>query len=262
MTTNFNTCRWEYWVRPGTSWAEGFAQNLLSPDIQMWPEETDTVPSIFAWTSPHLNDVSSQQEFVDRTAALKAVFDGAMFLAIGSTYHPFELLHPTACDQADLQFLQGLPYPADVRVEPFSTQYIGQRASRLLDPLNDPVTRSIFLARYDDMTRSILKYTGVQGLSYVTLYAYRDWMKSGGWEDKRIASEAGWTTAKLKDFTNTANNPTYLGPFSRHGGVSQTPKRPMALEEAEAGMKRAMGSFLLDRASTLDLAGKWRAISA
>jgi len=262
MTTHDNSfCRWSFWVRPGTSWAEAFAQNFASPDIQMWPEETDAVPAYFEWASPHLNDTASFEELTDRTTALKAVFDGAMLLACGSSFHPFDLTSLTAADPRDRPAPSHLPLPGDVRAEPFSPFYIQKKVSRHLDPLDDPVARNVFLARYDDVTRSILKYTAVQGLTYLTLYAYRDWMKSGGWDDAKIALEAGWSKSMLSDFTNTANNPAYLGPFSRHGGTSIAPKRPIRLEDAEGPMRKAIGSFLLTRASEVNLKNKWLSIS-
>lgn len=252
--------RWEYWLHPGTAWFEAFAQRFRSPDIYMWPEDSDAPPSWFAWTSPHLDHVSTARELIDRTASLKAVFDGAMYIAFGLDYHPPRLGVPTAENAIDRSLLLGLPYPADVRVEPFSKRQIRKRVEAWREPLRDPVARSIFLARYDDMSRSILKFTGVQGLSYVTLYAYRDWMKSGGWNDGRIAAEAGWSNAELKDFTNTANNPAYLGPFGRHGGVAPLPKRPVSLEEADRGMRQAVGKFLLERCQTFTLHAKWQAL--
>lgn len=237
---------------------ENFVSHLVSPDIVMWAEETDAVPAWFTWSSNHLDDVANSREFLDRSTSLKALFDGAMYIAAGPSYCPFELVRPSSEEPADRQMVSGLPYPGDVRVEPFSDGYLKVHHGldeRLLD---DPLTRSLFLARYDDVTKAILKYTGVQGLTYLTLYAYRDWMKDGGWDDAKIAVEAGWSAARLKDFTNTANNPAFLGPYCRHGGHNTPlPKRPMPLEEADTGMRKAMQSFLLHRAKVLDLRSKW-----
>lgn len=257
--TNFRPIpRWHYWTHPNSSWMENFVSHLVSPDIVMWAEETDAVPAWFAWSSNHLDDVREPREFLDRSTSLKALFDGAMFIAAGPSYYPFELVRPSAEETADRQMVSGLPYPGDVRVEPFSDAY--SKVHHGLDDhfLDDPLTRSLFLARYDDVTKAILKYTGVQGLTYLTLYAYRDWMKEGGWNDAKIASEAGWSATRLKDFTNTANNPAFLGPYCRHGGHNTPlPKRPMPLDEANAGLRKAMQSFLLHRANLVDLRGKW-----
>jgi hypothetical protein len=252
--------RWTYWINPGTSWVESFVQHFHSPDIYMWPEESDAPPSWFAWASPHLDDVRTQQEFVDRTASLKAVFDGAMFIAVGLRYHPPGLHDPRSDDPTDHAFVLGLPGDADVRVEPFSLGQIGKKIAAWRDPLEDPVARMIFLARYDAITRAILKFVGVQGLTYISLYAFRDWMKAAGWSDDRIAQEAGWSKAQLGDFTNTANNPAYLGPYARHGGVAQPPKRPMKLDDAEGPMRRAVGAFMLEQAAAVGLEARWNAL--
>ncbi|MEO8722920.1 MAG: hypothetical protein ABI395_05260 [Sphingobium sp.] len=255
--------RWHYWLHAGTAWFESFAQHFTSPDIHMWPEDSaDVPPAWFAWSSHHLDDVGTPQELVDRSASLKAVFDGALYIALGPDYHPPNLQNLTAEKPIDKSWELGLPYPGDVRVDPFSKKQIRKRVAKWRTPLEDPVARMIFLARYDDLVCAILKYTGVQGLTYMTLYAYRDWMKSGGWNDDRIAKEAGWSKAQLNDFTNTANNPAYLGPFCRHGGVGPLPKRPVTLADAEGPMRTALGKFILERATISVLAAKWAALAA
>lgn len=240
---------------------ESFALRLVSPDVIMWAEDTDAVPTWFAWSSNHLNDVSDRKQFFDRSVSLKAIFDGAMYIAMGPTYRPFELTQPSAEQPADRWMVSELPYPGDVTVEPFSQTHMKARHDLSEMYLDDPLTRSLFLARYDKVVRAILKYTGVQGLKYLTLYAFRDWMKDEGWSDDKIAEKAGWTAARLKDFTNTANNPAYLGPYCRHGGTKNPPpKRPMPLADADDGMRRAMQSFLLHRAELVDLRSKWNAL--
>lgn len=240
---------------------ESFVQHHVSPDVLMWPEETDTIPEWFAWSSNHLDDVKDSKEFLDRSVSLKALFDGAMYIAFGPSYHPLELVQPTAESLDDRSMVSGLSYPGDVTVEPFSKTHLNSRHGLDEKFLNDPLTRSLFLARYDDVARAILKYTAVQGLTYLTLYAFRDWMKDDDWSDQRIAKEAGWTAARLRDFTNTANNSAYLGPYCRHGGTKAAPpKRPMPLTEADEGMRQAIRKFLLQRASDIDLRRKWNSL--
>lgn len=228
----------------------------------MWPEETDAVPSWFAWSSHHLDDVTTLQEFFDRSASLKALFDGAMFIAMGPRYHPFELTRPTAEHFEDQNFLSYFEGPGDLTVDPFSPRHLLTR-HRLSDShLDDPLTRSLFLARYDTTVQALLKYIGYHGLTFVSLYALRDWMNDAGWNDDKVAEEAGWSKARLRDFTGTANNPVYLGPHSRHGGTKAKPlKRPMEFSEADRGMRRATQHFLLERAEHADLHEKWKALS-
>lgn len=215
----------------------------------MWAEDTDSVPSWFAWSSHHFDDCETLKDLSDRAAALKTIFDGAFYIAGGSTYPPFPLLELEARDTADLRGRRPAPTDGDIRVEPFSSSWARESYVYRAGPLSDAVAALIYFARTDAVAKAILKFTGVQGLSYITLYAWRDWMLDGKWDDKRIATEAGWSNARFKDFTSTANNPAYLGPFCRHGGVSELPSRPMPLEIAEAGMRKAMIAFLHERGS-------------
>ena len=250
--------RWQTWVHPNVSWMESFVQRFVSPDIVMWPEETDAVPAWYSWTSHHFDDIADSGLLSDRIAALKAVFDGAMMLAMGPSYHRFQLTDLKADKDEDKKHITGFEFEGDVTVYPFSGKHLYARHGLKDDYLDDPMTRNVFLSRYDEISLSILKYTGVQGLSYLTLYAYRDWMKDGGWDDQRIAEKAGWSKSQLKDFTNTANNPAYLGPYCRHGGfLKAAPPRPMSLEDSDAGMRKAMNAFLLERATSVKLRDRW-----
>lgn len=253
--------RWWYWIHPNTSWFLSFAQRFRSPDIALWAEDTDSQPQYFAWTSHHLDQVGSPQELIDRSASLKALFDGAMLLVYGPGYYPPVLTNLTETDDRPSTYLGGFNSPADVRVDPFSPAYLQQKVDRNLDPTDESVPMLLFLARFDLVTRDLLKFVGVQGLTYVTLYAFTDWMNDEGWDDKRIAAEAGWSNAKFKDFSATANNPAYLGPFCRHGGTAAPISRPMALEDAEGPMRKATVAFLSERARTMKLADRWQALA-
>ncbi|GAA4641497.1 hypothetical protein GCM10023115_00410 [Pontixanthobacter gangjinensis] len=253
--------RFYMWTHPNRSWMENFAQNLLSPDIVMWGEESETIPAWYAWTSRHFDEASTPQEFLDKMTAMKAMFDGAMYLASGRNYYPLELVNPSAENVQDQEIVCDLPYPGNVTINPFSPKHLKTHHGLDQSKLDDPLTRNIFLARYDEVAFAILKYVGVNGITYQSLYAFRDWMKDAGWDDKKIADEAGWSGSRLKDFTNTANNPAYLGPFARHGGSKDPPpKRPMLLDEAEKGLLQAVNRFLLHRAATVDLRAEWNAL--
>ena len=78
--------RWWYWIHPNTSWFGSFARHFLSPDIAIWAEDTDGEPQHFAWASCHLSDAATPDELADRSAALKVLFDGAMYLSYGTEY--------------------------------------------------------------------------------------------------------------------------------------------------------------------------------
>jgi hypothetical protein len=252
--------KWAYCLTPGLSAFEGFALRFRSPDIRIWPEHVDHVPSTFYWSSPHIDDTTAPQELIDRTGALKAVYDGAMYLAWGLDHGGTELYGFCTANERPTNYLSGFNQVADVQVEPFSQNVIVRCCHEWENPLVDTVSKLIFLARYDQVTKAMLKYIGVNGITYMSTYALRDWMKQEGWDDQRIAAEAGWSNAQLKDFTNTANNPAYLGPYSRHGGSASLPKRPVPLAEAERPMRRAALAFLEERGKKIGLAAKWSAL--
>lgn len=251
--------RWYYPTHPNHSWFESFARDLSSPDVRIWADYSESVPEFYGWESRHLNDVTTPQDFVDRSAALKAVFDGAMFLYLGKTYEPIKFGVAKAHEVADQPFIRHLPESVDVRVEPFSQIEINKRVTSNEYPFSHQVSTMLFAARYDHVVCDILKYIGVQNLTYVTLYALYDWMTmtGEGWTKKELASKAGWSTAQLKDFTQTANNPAYLGPFCRHGGVDTPPKRPMPLDEAIDPILKATIVFIEERIQSIDLQAKW-----
>ncbi|WP_230782477.1 hypothetical protein [Sphingomonas sp. Leaf37] len=252
--------KWHYWIHPNTSWFGSFARNFLSPDIAIWPEDTEGEPQYYAWSSRHLNDATTPEELADRSAALKAVFDGAMYLTYGSSYFAPALTGLSDSDDRHADFSPSGNYEPDVRAEPFSPVAIASKIDRIEDPFGKTVSQLLFLARYDQITKDLLKFVGVQKLTYVTLYAFVDWMRGAAWDDKRIAKEAGWSNAKFTDFTTTANNPAYLGPFCRHGGTSKPPKRPMPLAEAEEPMRKAAVNFLAERGRNLNIIQTWSAL--
>lgn len=213
MVSGWSPPKYYFWPCPNVGWIMSFAEKLVSPDLQMWPEDVDCAPEAYAWSSHHFDDVISSRELCDRSRSLKALFDGAMSITRGKGYLPFTFTACEATDSADSEMCSALPAPGDVTVEPYSVAHMAATHRLGEEHLDDPITRYLFLARYDPVVKTILKYTGVQGLSYMTLYAYRDWMKDCGWDDKRIAKEAGSSSTRLNDFTNTANNPAYLGPW-------------------------------------------------
>lgn len=252
--------KWHYWIHPNTSWFGSFARTILSPDVTIWPEDSDGEPKYFAWSSSHLNDAATPEELADRSAALKAVFDGAMYLVYGSSYFAPPLTNLTDSNDRHATFRATGNYLPDVRVEPFSPAAMASKIDGVYNPFGHSVSTLLFLARYDQVTRDLLKFVGVQQLTYVTLYAFTDWMNGEGWDDKRIAREAGWSNAKFGNFSATANNPAYLGPFCRHGGTSKLPSRPMPLAEADDPMRKAAVAFLSERGRALKIVETWKAL--
>ncbi|GAN92661.1 hypothetical protein Gbth_014_017 [Gluconobacter thailandicus F149-1 = NBRC 100600] len=91
-------------------------------------------------------------------------------------------------------------------------------------------------------------------MSYITLYALYDWMKKGKWDNTRICKEENWSASQLNDFTNTANNPVFLGPYCRHGGsTGPSPKRPVLLKDTIPGIMSAIRAYIKERGENIDI---------
>jgi len=233
-------------LAPAGTFFDEFVKRYQSPDIYLWAEARDDFPCRFGWASPHLDTNAPAKELYNQIYSLKAVFDGAMRL-----YETCEWENPPLSNiirgQYDSIHLNTVE--CDIRATPFSHDVIMKNFGEKFEPKTN-VSRAIFLSRYDKKTLDILRYLSYQGVSYITLYAFYDWMKKGHWDDRRICTEAKWSKALLNDFTNTANNPVYLGPFCRHGGSSEpTPKRPMTLRAAIEGLFPAMRAYIKERAT-------------
>ena len=240
---------------PSSSTVRADVEGFLSPDIAIWPEDSEGVPNWFSWSSWHLEDTGSAQELVDRMFALKAVFDGAFYLNYGSQFHSLKFQPVVGGGGLPVD----TPLDADLRAEPFSEAHIKSRVDSILRP-NSDVAVLIFQARYDEIAKQVLKFLGVNGITYMSLYALIDWMKVD-WDERTIATEAGLSNSIFADFKQTANNPTFLGPFSRHGGTGTAPKRPVLLKDAEGPILKATRSFLRERAKEAQLSDRWKAIA-
>lgn len=247
----------KYSIIPVYSFYDDFCKQLNSPDIITWTDDNEEYgpPVYFFWTSPHLYSCQTRSELKDRTKSLKAAFDGAMYIFTGI---------PSAIALRDLRFddvnnpisKEKEPVEYDIQVSPFCQNYLQTKIQSYMDPVRNPVSGALFLSRFDNIVLDILKFTGVNGFSYVTLYSYVDFMKHCGWDEERIAHEAGWTRSQLSDFKNTANNPTYLGPFSRHGGAAPIPRRPMSLADAKGGLVKAIKALFNERANAINILEK------
>jgi hypothetical protein len=76
MRRDFRTTRWAQSITPSHSWLHSFAEQLVSPDIDIVVEGDDSQPDQYLRSSRHLNDLDDPQAVADRSFALKALFDG------------------------------------------------------------------------------------------------------------------------------------------------------------------------------------------
>jgi len=110
------------------------------------------------------------------------------------------------------------------------------------------------MSRTDELTRGMLRFLGVNGPTWITLYALKDFMKRGGMDEPKLALAAGVSLDEVKRFRHTANNPASIGPFARHGPQGHKPPAvPMTLPEAKRIILTAAGKFLDQRAKDLKI---------
>lgn len=245
--------RFSFEIETNSSKMLSISETRSNIDYSVYYDEDFCDQKYFYWSSPHLNSVITYEELCSKTWALQKMHLGAAYIYDDPVLQFYsKIVFNNESDPLHNNHLISFEN-IDININPFCQKVIDSRIPLFCNPLNDDVDRVIFLARYDETIKNILLYTGCNKLSYITLYAYKDWIKSDGIDDKQIASWAGWSNAQLKDFHNTANNPAYLGPFCRHGGKTELPKRPMPLEEAQKGILLALHQFIEYKCNQIEL---------
>lgn len=253
---SFGHPKWGFIINPLDNLFQGFAETAQSPDFIIWRTQPGFASTEHVWASAHFEDARDINELADRAAALKAVFDGAMYVEFAARYEP-----PIFRRLIDNHSQQTHSFPRGrVQAEPFSRLRLSTSIPRMFDPMRwfGP-EQLVFLARFDPVAKAMLKHLGFNGPDFRTLYALLDWMEANGWSDPRkIAAAVGGSKGEVKRFTRTANNVEVLGPFARHGEKSlDPPPKPMSLEEAQHLILSATASFLRERSEIVRLQEKW-----
>jgi len=246
--------RWSFLLTPNASWFESFAMQLSGPDISILMDHEDDKPTAFAWSSRHLSDLATPEEVKDRATALKALFDGAMYVYMPGKYRPLQL-----GELYDLDEDRRLGYlgEGDPLVAPFSPTSIAWRYRPSVSPMEHPVSRWIFLARHIDVAKHLLQFLGVNGITWISLYAALDFLKSNKADAAALAKAS---QAQMKRFTHTANNFSAIGPFARHGDLGQEPpQNPMSLDEASKLVLAAVRGYLEQLVIEAMLSSQWEA---
>ena len=138
---------------------------------------------------------------------------------------------------------------------PFSPASVNWRYIPADDPMNHPVARWIFLARHNDVAKHLLHFLGVNGITWISLYAALDFLRSNKAE---AAALANVDPSEIKRFTHTANNFAAIGPFARHGDLGKSPpKKPMPLDEASRLILAAVQGYFEQLVEEVGLASEW-----
>ncbi|KKW89402.1 hypothetical protein [Sphingobium chungbukense] len=242
-----NEHRWAIQVLTSYSWIEDLAETHNPVDVGFLTDTYDAQPNQYGLVSHHWDELNDHQAVADRAAALIALFDGTIYLQKGhfgglKTGNIIDLRTGARYVYAD----------GNVLADPFSADWMAAQIPRAYGDLKRPSARMLYMARTDDLTRGMLSFLGVNGPTWISLFALRDYMNNGGWDDDAIAVAANSTRSEVNRFRQTANTPAAVGPFARHGEQNyQAPKKIMTLDEAKAIILAAAGRFLDDRAQKL-----------
>jgi hypothetical protein len=231
-------------MRANAAWIDSFLSTFPGGDVEIISDTWDDAPTNYRWSSPHFNGLTDPAELGARAAALKALYDGAFFIARRGDYAPWPLEQPLEVIQLSSADLE-LRSPFD----PFSPSWSTWRFDSIEDPERDTVSLFLFLSHQSQTARDMLMFLGANGPTWVTLYALKDFMKSGGWKDDRLAAASGVTDKEVERFSRTANNHASLGPFGRHGSSGfLPPKTPMTHPEAVKLILTCADAFLREEA--------------
>lgn len=261
-----------YYEYRGSCYIRNWCADLKSPDFCIYYDDADE-PINYLITSDHLFSCSNRDELNNKSFSLEILVKGAFIIyyniLMELDYYPeisFEKpLFYENNDELNHTFIFG-KNKRDFRVSPFCENVIKNKISPYYS-LNNEMSLFIFMSRYDIVTLDILKYTGYNGLTYTTLYAYKDWMCGNGWDENKIVEASNWSMKRYKCFTQTVNNPVYLGPLSRHGGSRNKIKVtkdfiPMELEEAKKHIGNALIKFLKERSKYLKIEEKFKKLQS
>ena len=237
--------KWEFEINPfARSWWDSFVDSHYDGDVIITVDQEDH-GRFYGISSIHFDELDDATEVWQRAYALKSMFDACMYLT-HDDFKPFSL--------GELHHQQKKYYPAPERnvfAEPYSPNLCLDKYKNSEKPLENSVSRWLYTARFDPLSKNLLLMLGTQGLTYVSLYSALDYMKTAGWDDNKLVSTGKITKADIKLFTHTANTPSAAGPLARHGEKNWTPpSSPMLLTDAIPLFCRLIGTFLNIRTAT------------
>lgn len=263
---------WKFRISNTGANIEALSRTLGSrQDFSITREEPDD-GHVFYWLSSRwLDGIVELQELSNRLSAVRCLVDGAIFLykpppiqfdCIWDQKGPVE--SPLANAMFDHLILNeaidgetGMRSTLPTPVLMDGLQVLLDGAPRLVPEAKmsfaaDPIGTALFLARHDYATRGCLVCLGYSGVTFVSLYQCRDFMKREGIDAAILAAKK--TEVDIKRFDHTANNFEASGPAGRHGEKGQkAPASPMSEAEARAVLLPVIRHFLLERGKALGI---------
>lgn len=222
--------RWVFAIRD-TPWVDGLSHRDLGPDLAIVRDEEDAKPPQFFFASQHLEDLEQPADVRARGLQLFTLLMGAMYLNRGTDFCAVplgELINWEEDRRVGFQEPSSSVtiFSPRITTAPFET-LSAEEAPRLR------IQSSLWLARSDEIVRGMLTTLGLEGVTYRSLYALRDFMKTAGMTDDDIRADGGTSSAAFTTFTRTANSYAAVGPAARHGLMNtQPPASPMGLEDS------------------------------
>ena len=160
----------------------------------------DAQPNQYAIVSHHLDELAEERDVIDRGTALVSLLDGALYLQQGhyAGIHTIDLVHLDTGRRTI--FADG-----SVLADPFSKKWTDARIPGYYGDGLDPTARMLFMARSDELTRDMLRFLGVNGPTWIALYALKDYMRRGGWDEDKVAAAANVAEKEVERFWHTAS---------------------------------------------------------
>ncbi|UVW30577.1 hypothetical protein [Massilia sp. H6] len=256
--------QWGFHLSGNEGWLESFTNHFTSVDVQILPEYEDDRPTVYDFTSPHLNGLTGAQAAM-RARELLILFNGVMRVRFGADFYDFTLGEGRDLwtrEPAQEDFYRTVPVPM------FPDDVEDLRYFRSQRPL-DPVSIQLFLARSDRYLRMIYRTLGREGVSFSSLSKVLDTITADFHEKGKkgtraeVAALGGKTEGDLQNFNYTANNFDVAGEDARHGLKADfkpaNKLKALSLEQAGEVMFPIMQGFVTQRVGET-FHRKWNAV--
>lgn len=229
---------WEISVDAG-SYFESMAQSFGGNDLGFSSLDESHTGKVFLAYSYHADQLPDPGLAGRRIFSLQLLMNGALRVEVGNlSLRPMEFT----------EFHDGRSVhkvdPSSIEENPFSNvPFIDQDLSGFRNPKRDGTSHLIFLAKTDEVIRTVLFLAGMIAtytpllriLSWSTLFKILDTLKHGcrlhGWDVADLGSEDD-----VERFTAACNNASILGLEARHGLSGRQPPTRIMRDFDEAAV--------------------------
>lgn len=240
------TKKWAFPIGDGYAWMDDWARSFCSVDVSILRFYDDDRPPAYAFSSPHLTDLSAE-DATSRARALMKLLNGLIRAEKGLFFYGFEI---SRCVDLDTDSNATV---SEHKLRPVDAFPDGVEQLRYFETEARNLSSEgcvLFVARIDKHLRYILEVMG-EGISFVNYYKILDAIKDSGLKkEEDIARLGGKSKSDIKDFTFTANKFQASGIASRHGfeeATADAKSKSLTLEEADDIMRPIVVGFINKR---------------